>query len=374
MTLDLAREVLARHPIIDGHNDLPFEMRDLVGYDLTQYPLDQRQSRNQTDLPRLAEGGVGGQFWSVFVPSNWAGERAVTGTLEQIDFVRKLVARYPDHLALAASADDVEAALSSGRIASLMGAEGGHSIDSSLAVLRTLYRLGVRYMTLTHNDNVPWADSATDEPAVGGLTDFGRDVVRQMNRIGMLVDLSHVAPTTMRQALATSSAPVIFSHSSARAVVDHVRNVPDDVLTTLAGNGGVCMVTFVPAFVSADCQAWDAEVLDQMRADGDDPKDWYAHMQAAARREATHPAPIATVGQVADHIEHVRAVAGIDHVGIGGDFDGCDPMPAGLEDVSGYPALIAELLDRNWSEAEIAALTNRNILRVLRDAEGCAIS
>ena len=374
MNLDHARQVLQRHPIIDGHNDLAIAMRELVHYDLQALPLDRRGTRTQTDLVRLAEGGVGGQFWSVFVPSSWTGDRAVTGTLEQIDFVRRLIARYPDHLALATSADEVDAAFARGRVASLMGAEGGHSIDCSLAVLRTLYRLGVRYMTLTHNDNVPWADSATDEPAVGGLTDFGREVVRQMNRLGMLVDLSHVAPSTMRQALETSIAPVIFSHSSARAVVDHVRNVPDDVLSALATNGGVCMATFVPAFVSADCQEWDAAVLDLMRAEGEDPRDWSAHMAAAARYAVRRPAPLATVSQVADHVEHIREVAGLAHVGIGGDFDGCDPMPAGLEDVSGYPALIAELLGRGWAEDELAALTRRNILRVLRDAEGCAVS
>ena len=249
----------------------------------THCPLDQRQTATQTDLVRLAEGGVGGQFWSVFVPSNWTEAEAVVGTLEQIDFVRRMVARYPDHLALSLSADDVDAAFASGRIASLMGAEGGHSIGSSLAVLRTLHALGVRYLTLTHNDNVPWADSATDEPIAGGLADFGREVVREMNRLGMLVDLSHVSPATMRDALDTSIAPVIFSHSSARALVDHVRNVPDDVLTRLAGNGGVCMVTFVPAFVSAQCQEWDAEVLDLMKAEGENSRDWNAHMAAAAR-------------------------------------------------------------------------------------------
>ena len=368
-----ARELLARHPIIDGHNDLPFAVRELTGYDLADYPLDRPQTRTQTDLVRLAVGGVGGQFWSVFVPSGWAGERAVTATLEQIDFVRSMVARYPDHLLLATTADDVDEALRTRRIASLMGAEGGHSIDSSLAVLRALYRLGVRYMTLTHNDNVPWADSATDVAAVGGLTEFGRDVVRQMNRLGMLVDLSHVAATTMHAALDVAIAPVIFSHSSARAVCDHVRNVADDVLVRLADNGGVCMVTFVPAFVSPACQEWEAAVIEVMRSEGEDRKDWSALMAASARYAAKHPAPVATVAQVADHVEHVRAVAGLDHVGIGGDFDGCDPMPAGLEDVSGYPALIAELLERRWSEDEIAALTRGNVLRVLRAAEDCAI-
>jgi membrane dipeptidase len=369
---DRARDLLARHPIIDGHNDLAIAMREHVGYDMTAYPLDVVQSATQTDLVRLRSGGVGGQFWSVFVPSQWTGDKAVTATLEQIDFVLRMVARYPDDLALALSAADVEAALRDGRIASLMGAEGGHSIDSSLAVLRTMHALGVRYLTLTHNDNTPWADSATDEPVHGGLTDLGRDIVREMNRLGMLVDLSHVAATTMRDALAVATAPAIFSHSSARALTDHVRNVPDDVLGTLAGNGGVCMVTFVPAFVSTACHEWDLAVGQDMAARGEDRRDWTAHMAAAARRAKTDPPPVATIAQVADHVEHVRDVTGIEHVGIGGDFDGCDPMPEGLADVTGYPALIDELLARGWSEDELAALTNGNILRVLRDAEQVA--
>ena len=365
-------QLLAAHPILDGHNDLAIAMRELNGYDMAAYPLDERQSKTRTDLVRLRGGGVGGQFWSVYVPANWAGERAVTATFEQIDFVLRMVARYGDDLVLALTADDVESAIAGGRIASLMGAEGGHSIDCSLAVLRTLHAMGVRYMTLTHNDNVPWADSATDEPQNGGLTDFGRDVVREMNRHGMLVDLSHVAATTMRDALAVTSAPVIFSHSSARAVTDHVRNVPDDVLSTLAGNGGVCMVTFVPQFVSVACAEWDQAVVAGMRADGENPGDWTAHMAAVARRAEHDPPPVATIAQVADHVEHVRAVAGIEHVGLGGDFDGCDPMPEGLEDVSGYPALVTELVERGWSDADLAALTCRNAIRVLRDAEGVA--
>jgi membrane dipeptidase len=368
VSLSRAREILDRHPILDGHNDLAWAMRQHVDYDLEAYPLDVEQSATQTDLLRLRRGGVGGQFWSVYVPAQLA-ERAVAATLGQIDFVLRMIARYPSHLSLALTSTDVERALASGRIASLMGAEGGHSIDSSLAVLRTLHALGVRYLTLTHNDNVPWADSATDLPAVGGLSEFGRDVVREMNRLGMLVDLSHVAATTMRDALETTSAPVIFSHSSSAALVPHVRNVPDDVLATLPVNGGVCMVTFVPQFVSNDCHAWDHAVLEDMDARGENRREWSAHMAAAARRSLTDPPPVATVAQVADHVEHVRAVAGVEHVGLGGDFDGCDPMPEGLADVSGYPALIAELIDRRWSEDEIGALTSGNIRRVLRDAE-----
>ena len=368
MSLERARALLRAHPLVDGHNDLAFAMRRHYRYDLDAFALDKRQAATQTDLVRLAEGGVGGQFWSVYVPGRWAGERAVTATLEQIEFVHRMVARYPDRLALATSAADVDTAQRDGRIASLLGAEGGHSIDSSLGVLRVLHMLGVRYLTLTHNDNVPWADAATDVPAVGGLSDFGREVVREMNRLGMLVDLSHTAPATMRDALDTSSAPVIFSHSSARGVVDHVRNVPDDVLAALAGNGGVCMVTFVPAFVSAACHEWEHQVFAEMDARGEDRRDWPSQMAAAARYALQVPSPVATIAQVADHVEHVREVAGIAHVGIGGDFDGCEPMPAGLEDVATYPALVAELLDRGWTATEVAALARGNILRVLHDA------
>jgi membrane dipeptidase len=368
-SLAAARALLAEHPIIDGHNDLPFELRELVNYDLTSYDIGQRQSRTHTDLVRLAEGGVGGQFWSVFVPAGWAGEKAVTATFEQIDVVRRMAARYPDRMLLANTADDVRRAWAQGKLASLMGAEGGHSIDCSLAVLRAMCSLGVKYLTLTHNDNVPWADSATDEPVLGGLNDFGREVVAELNRLGMLVDLSHVSPDTMRDALAVTSAPVIFSHSSARAVCDHVRNVPDDVLGTLAGNGGVCMVTFVPYFVSEECRAFEIEATAGMLERGENPRNWQARMDAFARYAAGgRSRPAATIAQVADHIEHVREVAGVEHVGLGGDYDGCDRLPVGLEDVTGYPALIAELMERRWSKAELAALTGENLLRVLADA------
>jgi membrane dipeptidase len=366
---DRARAVLAAHPIVDGHNDLAFALREQVDYDLDRFDVTARQTVTQTDLVRLAEGGVGGQFWSVYVPSSGIGDRAVIGTLEQVDFVHHLIERYPDRLSLALCAADVEKAQANGTIASLLGAEGGHSIGSSLGVLRILQRLGVRYLTLTHNVNVPWADAALDSPRLGGLSDFGRLVVREMNRLGMLVDLSHVAVGTMRDALETTSAPVIFSHSSARALCDHARNVPDEVLTALRTNGGVCMVTFVPPFISEDCRAWDQEIVDAMRVRGEDPLDWMAYTAAVQARAAKAPPPTATVPQVADHIDHVRDVAGVEHVGLGGDFDGCDPMPAGLEDVSCYPALIAELVERRWSDDDIAALTRRNIIRVLADAE-----
>jgi membrane dipeptidase len=366
---DRARAALAAYPIVDGHNDLAFALREMIDYDLDRYDISARQTMTQTDLVRLAEGGVGGQFWSVYAPSTWAGDRAVTATLEQIDFVHHLVERYPGHLSLAVRAADIEKAQANGTIASLLGAEGGHSIGSSLGVLRILQRLGVRYLTLTHNVNVPWADAAADAPRLGGLSDFGRLVVREMNRLGMLVDLSHVAVGTMRDALETTSAPVIFSHSSARALCDHARNVPDEVLTALQTNGGVCMITFVPYFISEDCRAWDQEVVDGMLARDENPLDWTAYTAAVQARAAKAPPPIATVAQVADHIEHVRDMAGVEHVGLGGDFDGCDPMPAGLEDVSCYPALIAELVERGWADDDIAALTRRNILRVLADAE-----
>jgi len=368
-SLDAARALLGRHPIVDGHNDLPYELRELVNYDLVAYDISRRQSRTQTDLVRLAEGGVGAQFWSVFVPARWAGERAVTATFEQIDVVRRMAARYCDRMMLATTESDVRQAWREGRLASLMGAEGGHSIDCSLAVLRAMCALGVRYLTLTHNDNVPWADSATDQPVLGGLNDFGREVVAELNRLGMLVDLSHVSPGTMRDALSVTSSPVIFSHSSARAVCDHVRNVPDDVLGSLAGNGGVCMVTFVPSFVSEDCRGFEAEVKAEMTGRGEDVRNWDATMAAMAELAERRPRPRATIGQVADHVEHVREVAGVAHVGLGGDYDGCDELPVGLEDVTGYPALVAELIERGWSEAELAGLAGENVLRVLSDAQ-----
>jgi membrane dipeptidase len=367
--LQRARTLLGQHPIVDGHNDLPFQLRELVNYDLAAYDIGQRQDRTHTDLVRLAEGGVGAQFWSVFVPAEWAGERAVTATLEQIDVVHRMIARYPDRMALVTTEAELRQAWRDRKLASLMGAEGGHSIDCSLAVLRTLHALGVRYLTLTHNSNVPWADSATDVPALGGLNDFGRSVVAELNRLGMLVDLSHVSPDTMRDALAVTRSPVIFSHSSARAVCDSPRNVPDDVLSALTVNGGVCMVTFVPSFVSEDCRQFVELVRADMLDRGEDPKDWTQQMAATTRYVALgHARPRASVGQVADHVEHVREVAGMAHVGLGGDYDGCDELPVGLEDVSGYPALIAELMDRGWSDAELAALTGENVLRVLADA------
>ncbi|MER5890334.1 dipeptidase [Streptomyces sp. NPDC001941] len=369
-----AREALAEYPVVDGHNDLPWALREKAGYDLDRLDVARDQTgRLHTDLPRLRAGGVGAQYWSVYVRSDLAGDAAVSATLEQIDCVDQLLARHPDALAPALDADGMEAARAAGRIASLKGAEGGHSIDNSLGTLRGLYGLGVRYLTLTHNDNLAWADSATDVPGVGGLSPFGHEVVREMNRLGMLVDLSHVAATTMRDALATSTAPVIFSHSSARAVCDHPRNVPDDVLELLRANGGVAMATFVPKFVLQAAVDWTAAADENMRAHGLHHLDTTdAGMAVHAAFEAAHPRPVATAATIADHLDHMREVAGIDHVGIGGDYDGTAFTPDGLDDVSGYPNLVAELLRRGWSRPDLAKLTWQNSVRVLRDAESVA--
>ncbi|MFD3695557.1 dipeptidase [Streptomyces sp. NPDC058646] len=369
-----ARELLAEHPVVDGHNDLPWALREQVRYDLGRRDISADQSgRLHTDIPRLRAGGVGAQFWSVYVRSDYAGDEAVSATLEQIDAVAQLIDRYPGDLVRALTADDMEAARADGRIASLMGAEGGHSINNSLATLRALHRLGVRYMTLTHNDTIDWADSATDEPRHGGLTDFGREVVREMNRIGMLVDLSHVAATTMRDALAVSEAPVIFSHSSARAVCEHPRNVPDDVLELLAANGGVAMATFVPKFILPSAVEWTLAADENLRRHGFHHLDTTPEAMALHRAfEAERPRPVATAATVADHLDHMREVAGVDHIGIGGDYDGTAFTPAGLDDVAGYPNLIAELLARGWSRPDLAKLTWSNAVRALRDAEAVA--
>ncbi|MEW2520345.1 dipeptidase [Actinacidiphila alni] len=371
-----ARELLAAHPVVDGHNDLPWALRHQVSYDLDRLDIAADQSdRLHTDIPRLRAGGVGAQFWSVYVSVELTGGEAVTATLEQIDVVRRLTERYPADLRLALTADDMEAARAEGRIASLMGAEGGHSIDCSLGTLRGLYDLGVRYMTLTHNDNTPWADSATDKPAAGGLTAFGEEVVREMNRLGMLVDLSHVAPDTMRAALRVAEAPVLFSHSSARAVCDHVRNIPDDVLAALPGNGGVAMATFVPKFILPAAIEWTLAADENMRAHGLHPLDTTPEGMTVQRAyEAAHPRPLATAATVADHLDHMREVAGVDHIGLGGDYDGTAFTPTDLADVSGYPHLIAELVRRGWSDADLAKLTWRNAVRVLRDAETAAVA
>ncbi|MEU9913275.1 dipeptidase [Streptomyces sp. NPDC051001] len=371
-SVETARALLREFPVVDGHNDLPWALREQVRYDLDARDIATDQSAHlHTDLARLRAGGVGAQYWSVYVRSDLPD--AVPATLEQIDCVRQLIDRHPADLRAALSAADMEAARAEGRIASLMGAEGGHSIANSLATLRALYALGVRYMTLTHNDNNDWADSATDAPRVGGLSAFGRAVVREMNREGMLVDLSHVAATTMRDALDSTLAPVIFSHSSSRAVCDHPRNIPDDVLERLPANGGMAMVTFVPKFVLQAAVDWTAAADENMRAHG------FHHLATTPDAMKVHrafeeqrPRPVATVSTVADHLDHMREVAGIDHLGIGGDYDGTAFTPDGLDDVSGYPNLIAELLDRGWSRSDLAKLTWRNAVRVLGAAEDVA--
>src|SRR5580700_8033454 len=370
--LTAARELLDKYPLIDGHNDLPWALREAGSLDPASTDIAAPVEFTHTDLPRLAQGGVGAQFWSVYVPAELQGEAAVATTLEQIDLVRQLVARYPETLELALTADDVQRITADGRLASLIGAEGGHSIACSLGTLRAMYDLGVRYMTLTHNLNVPWADSATDEPAAGGLTDFGREVVREMQRLGMLVDLSHVAATTMNDVLDIAEAPVIFSHSSALAVCDHPRIVSVPVLAQLASNGCICIITFVPAFVSRQCREWALEFAAEMDRRGLDQRDWASRKNFREEWAAQHPQPTATLRDVVAHAEHVREVAGIDHIGVGGDYDGVDRLPDGLQDVSCYPALIAALLERGWSEEDCGKLANGNLVRVLHDAETAA--
>lgn len=358
-------------PVVDGHNDLPWRLRELGRDDLVGVDLAAGLDSTCTDLPRLRKGGVAAQFWSVFVPCSLVGEAAVTATLEQIDLVHRMVASYPADLMLCRTADDLSEAADEGRIGSLLGMEGGHSINNSLGVLRMMHRLGVRYMTLTHNQNVPWADSATDDPAVGGLSDFGRDVVREMNRIGMFVDLSHVSAEVMRDALEVSSAPVIFSHSSARAVCSHPRNAPDDILALLPDNDGVCMVTFVSAFVSQAWTDWYFEGLEEVRSRGGDPRDFADVDPVMEERRPTAP-PAPTVADVADHVDRVREVAGIDHVGVGGDFDGTKALPDGLTDVSGYPRLFEELRARGYAEADLRKVGSENLVRAMRGMEAAA--
>lgn len=368
--LERALALMRDVPLVDGHNDLPWSLRTAVGYDLDRMDIRQAQPTLQTDIARLREGRVGAQFWSVYVPARFDGRGAVTATLEQIDNVHTLVRRYPDVFELALTAADVERVFRAGRIASLIGMEGGHAIDASLATLRMFHRLGARYMTLTHSANVSWADSATDTEVLGGLSPFGESVVREMNWLGMLVDLSHVSPATMRHALRVSEAPVIFSHSSARALCDVPRNVPDDVLALLPKNGGVVMVTFVPGFLSPEVAAWEARFEEAQRGWRERFKDEPAAMDAEEQRwRAANARPRATLAQVADHIDHVRKVAGIDHVGIGSDFDGIEVGPSGLEDVSKFPALTAELIRRGYADADVKKVLGENLLRVMRAAE-----
>lgn len=373
--MDISADIsalLAAHPVIDGHNDLLWVAREESAYDFSRLDVGAGGTATHTDLPRMRAGGMGAQFWSVYVPTLLSGDAAVSATLEQVDAARMLTERYADQLAWARTADEVEEAWASDRIASLAGAEGGHSINCSLGTLRQLHELGVRYLTLTHNANTPWADSATDTPVAGGLTAFGREVVREMNRIGMMVDLSHVSADTMRDALEVAEAPVIFSHSSARAVTDSPRNAPDDVLEAMARGGGVCMVTFVPKFVNAACADAHRELVAAAAEGGISEADGPRFSAFEKSWSLERPQPTATLADVVAHVEHVREVAGIDHVGLGGDYDGVATLPAGLEDVSTYPALLAALADRGWSADDLARLTCRNTLRVLREVESVA--
>jgi len=372
---DLARvrKVLSSVPLIDGHNDLPWRIRaevtpprDVAAYDLRQH------TSGHTDLARLAEGQVGAQFWSVYVPGEVKDSGYARIQLEQIDIARRIISRYPDRLALALTAADIEREFRQHRIASLIGMEGGHAIENSLGALRVYYGLGARYMTLTHNVTTDWADAALDSARHGGLTPFGREVVREMNRLGMLVDLSHVSPGTMSAALDVTEAPVVFSHSAARALVDHPRNVPDSILRRLPANGGIVMVTFVPAFVSAEAAVVDLRHMAREKELKQTVSDTAERRRALEAWDRDNPQPRATLAQVADHIDHIRQVAGTDHVGIGSDFDGIDHVPIGLEDVSHFPDLFAELARRGWSDADLGKLAGRNLLRVLHQAEAVA--
>lgn len=371
------RQLLSEVPLFDGHNDVPWQYRSRVANHLWEIDLAGDTSLldppMHTDLARLEAGGVGAQFWSVYTPSETAGPGAARVLFEQIDMARRIVGRYPDAFEMAGTADDVERVFAAGKIASMLGIEGGHGIENSLAVLRMAYDQGARYMTLTHGSNVDWADSSTDEPVHGGLSAFGEEVVREMNRLGMLVDLSHVSPETMHDALDAAEAPVIFSHSSARALTDHPRNVPDDVLSRLPENGGVVMITFVPSFVSEEVRLYSEAIRSEAESLASrftgDPNRIRAELESW---RATNPAPRATLADVADHIDHVRQVAGIDHLGIGSDFDGISSEPIGLEDVSTYPDLFAELLRRGYSDDDVRKIIGLNLLRVMRAAEQVA--
>jgi membrane dipeptidase len=372
--------ILKATPLIDGHNDIAEELRENYGLKVEGLASGTDQWKPKplmTDMARLHQGRVGAQFWSVYIPSEVTGDTAIRETIEQIDIVKRMVRAYPNDLALAGSADDIVRIHKSGKVASLIGIEGGHQIGGSLAALRQFYDLGARYMTLTHFKNNEFADSATDDPKYHGITDFGRTVIHEMNRLGMLVDLSHVSPETMRDALKASRAPVLFTHSDARALADHPRNVPDDVLKLVTANGGVVMVNFYMGHLSSQFITWSADKT------AEDARLKALYTGQPDRRDAAmkawldaHHAPRAEVGLIADHIEHVASVAGHDHVGIGGDLDGIgiDEAPAGMNTVSGYPLLFAELIRRGWSDENLAKLAGGNVLRAMRRAEAVAVS
>lgn len=374
-------KVLADTPLIDGHNDLPWELRARGDVDLR---IDHSalgkvgETPLMTDIPRLRAGGVGGQFWSVWTPASITGPAAVQLTIEEIDIVRRMVAKYPEAFEMAYNADDIERIHREGRVASLIGIEGGHQINDSMATLRQMYALGARYMTLTHTLNTDWADSATADPKHNGLTPFGKSIVGEMNRLGMLVDLSHVSPDTMRQAIAASAAPVMLSHSNARALIDHPRGVADDELRLLAKHRGVIMVNFYNGYVSAASARWSADrAAEQARFNAPPYGGLYIGQPerakaALAEWDKQHPAPVVTLSMVADHIEHIRKVAGVESVGLGSDFDGIPTTPVGLNAVDKYPALLIELARRGWTDAELAAVAGGNMLRVMREAEAVA--
>jgi membrane dipeptidase len=381
-------QILLHTPLIDGHNDLPWEIRDRFKSDLgavdlrsdtTRLPFPAGSSALMTDIPRLRAGHVGGQFWSVWIPTDSKGFEAVQTTLEQMDLVKRMAARYPGDFEMAYTAADIRRIHASHRVASMIGIEGGHQINHSLAVLRQMYDAGARYMTLTHTVNTDWADSATDAPVHHGLTPFGVEVVHEMNRLGMLVDLSHVSPETMKAALAATEAPVIFSHSSARALVDHPRNVPDDILRQVAANDGIVMVNFAPGYVSDARNRWDADqAAEQTRFNSPPYVGLYIGQPERAKAalaawEAGHPRPSATLSQVADHIEHIRQVAGAAHVGLGSDFDGIEDAPVGLDGVDRYPALLQELMRRGWTDSDLSKLAGENLLRVMAQSEKVAV-
>ena len=379
---EIATAALEAAPVWDGHNDVPIQLRGRFGNVIGDFdfadtsdtgPSNAEGRAMHTDFARLTQGKVGAQFWSVYVSADLAPRDAVIATIEQIDVTKRLVARYPDRLALALTAGDVERAMAQGTVASLLGMEGGHSIAGNLAVLRQMYDLGARYMTLTHSKNTPWADSATAAPQHGGLTDFGRDVVREMQRIGMLVDLSHVSEATMLDALEVAGAPVIFSHSGAFGATPHPRNVPDRVLERLRGNGGIVMIVALPAYISEARRQWGAaSEAEKKRLETLHPGDPEAVKRGQDAWKAVNPEPVATISDMADHVDRVRRVAGIDHIGVGGDYDGMATGPAGMEDVAGYPALFAELARRGYLQTDLEKIASRNMLRVMKAAEAYA--
>mgnify|MGYP002399500316 CR=1 FL=1 len=381
-----AEAALKRAPVFDGHNDVPWALRGRLGNVINSFDFvdttgtaepdrDPPRIAMHTDLSRLRKGHVGAQFWSVYVPSNDNEDEAVRQTIEQIDVMKRLIARYPKDMAFTTSAAELEKAMKAGKIAGMLGMEGGQSIGSSLAVLRQMYALGARYLTLTHGRNTPWADSATDAPRHDGLTDFGRQVVSEMNRIGMIVDLSHTSPATMKDALAASKAPVMFSHSGARSVNDHPRNVPDDVLPLVKANGGIVMVVFLPGFLDPAVRAHGLDrAAEKARLDGQYLGNPDGAAAALKAWDAANPVPKTQISKVADHIDHIKAAIGVDHIGLGGDYDGMDSAPVGMDDVAGYPALFTELARRGYTQVELEKIASGNMLRVLKGVEAYAAS